>query len=115
MAKRGRPRKMTQLELPTLEKSYEEKKQSILNGLREMEDSEIYTQGENVMADERKLKIMTRGINKQSTFGIEGDKPAQIVEDDVNAYLLDGYELKEVYMIGNTPDLINLMFVLVKP
>ena len=96
MAMRGRPPKMKQLELPTLE-------------------NPNIDLGENVMAEERKLKIMTRGINKRDMFGMEGDLPGKLVEDAVNEYLLVGYELKEVYMIANTPDLINLLFILVKP
>ena len=96
MAQRGRPPKMRQLELPTLENPNVE-------------------QGENVMDDERKLKIIVRGINKKDMFGPEGDLPGKVVEDYVNSYLVNGYELNQVYMIANTQDLINLLFILTKP
>lgn len=95
MATRGRPRKMKQLELPTLE-------------------NPNIDQGENVMADEKKIKIMARGINKKGMFGAEGDIPNEIVEQQVNEYLVAGYKLMQVYMVGNTPDLINLLFILTK-
>jgi len=94
MAQRGRPPKMRQLELPALENS---------------------KQGENVMAEEGKLKIIARGINKKDMFGTEGDIPARLVEQYVGQYLDTGYELKQVYMIENTPDVINLLFILVRP
>lgn len=95
MATRGRPRKMKQLELPTLEN----------------QNTDL---GENVMADEKKIKIMARGINKKGMFGAEGDIPNEIVEQQVNEYLVAGYKLMQVYMVGNTSDLINLLFILTK-
>lgn len=94
MAQRGRPR-MKQLELPTLE-------------------NPNIDQGENVMAEEGKLKIIARGINKKGMFGTEGDIPAALVEQYVGQYLDNGYSVKEVYMIENSPDLINLLFILVR-
>jgi len=85
---------MKQLELPTLEYP-------------------IKT-GENVMADEAKIKHVVRGINKKGMYGAEGDMPVAEVEKTLTQYVDAGYVLKEVYMIGNTPDLINLLYIFVK-
>jgi hypothetical protein len=93
MAQRGRPPKMRQLELPTLENS---------------------NQGENVMAEDFPIKHVVRGINKKGMFGTEGDMPVEAVEQTLAQYVDAGYKLKEVYMIGNTPDLINLLYIFVK-
>lgn len=93
MSPRGRP-KMQQLELPTLENQTEEL-------------------GENVM-EEYGVKHVIRGINKKNMFGMEGDLPVELVEQAVNKYLAEGYKLLNVYMIANTPDLINLLYILVK-
>lgn len=91
---RGRPRKMKQLELPTLE-------------------NPNIDQGENVM-EEYGVKHVIRGINKKNMYGMEGDLPVADVEQAVGKYLAEGYKLLNVYMIANTPDLINLLYILVK-
>lgn len=94
MSPRGRP-KMQQLELPTLENQTEEL-------------------GENVMDEEYGIKHVIRGINKRNMFGMEGDVPAEVAEQAVAKYLHEGYKVLNVYMIANTPDLINLLYILVK-
>jgi len=94
MAQRGRPRKMKQLESPTLENPNVE--------------------GEAVMADEMKIKHLVYGINKRNTFGTDGDLPAPVVEQKVNEYLVAGWKLNQVYMIANDPNFINLLYILTK-
>ena len=94
MAQRGRPRKMKQLELPPLEN------QNI--------------QGEAVMANEMKIKHVMRGINKKGMYGAEGDVPVAEVEKTLTEYTNAGYKLLNVYMIANTSDLINLLYISVK-
>jgi hypothetical protein len=71
-------------------------------------------QGENVMSDEFPIKHVVRGINKKGMYGVEGDIPVEAVEATLAHYVNAGYTLKEVYMIGNTPDLINLLYIFVK-
>ena len=94
MAQRGRPRKMKQLELPTLENPNVE-------------------QGENVMADLLPIRHVVRGINKKGMYGAEGDLPAEVVEATLAKYYADGYRLDQVYLIDNKPDYINLLYVFV--
>jgi len=94
MAQRGRPRKMKQLELPTLENQN--------------------TQGETVMENEMKIRHVVRGINKKGMYGAEGDIPVSEVEKTLTEYTNAGYKLLNVYMIVNTPDLINLLYIFVK-
>ena len=94
MAQRGRPSKMRQLELPTLENPNVE-------------------QGENVMA-ELKIKHVVRGINKKNMWGVEGDMPVEEVEKTLTQYVDAGYKLINVYMIANMPDFVNLLYIFVK-
>jgi hypothetical protein len=91
----GRPRKMKQLALPTLE-------------------NPNVDQGENVMADELKIKHVVRGINKKGMYGTEGDMPVEAVEQTLTQYVNAGYRLLNTYMLANTPDLINLLYIFVK-
>jgi hypothetical protein len=86
---------MKQLELPTLENPNVER-------------------GENVMVDELKVKHVVRGINKKGMWGVEGDMPVSEVEKTLTEYTNAGYKLLNVYMIANTPDLINLLYIFVK-
>ena len=95
MAQRGRPSKMRQLELPTLENPNVE-------------------QGENVMETVKlPVRHVMRGINKNNTYGSNGDVPADVVEQRLSEYYADGYVLKEVYMLLNDPNFVNFMYILI--
>lgn len=91
MSPRGRPRKTNQLELPTLENP----------------NADI---GEATM----EIKHIVRGINKKGMWTQEGDMPVEAVEQYLNDMFSQGWQLKEVYMLQNTPDYINLLYILVR-
>lgn len=93
--KRGRPPKMVQLALPNMQ--IKEKQENIKMAVQ----------------NEYKIKHIIRAISKTGSQMGDAEPLAQ-VEAYISQYLESGYKLVFVYMIGQDPEMINLLYVLAK-
>jgi len=63
---------------------------------------------------ESRLKIIQRGISKTGLETLEGAISASQVEQHISIWLNKGFRLAYVKYVGETPEFIQLLFVLVK-
>jgi len=61
-----------------------------------------------------RLKIIQRGISKTGLETLEGAISASQVEQHISIWLNKGFRLAYVKYVGETPEFIQLLFVLVK-
>jgi len=86
---------MKQLEFPTLENTYE--------------------QGENVMVDERKFKQIIRPLDKQGVGNpLMGTYSADGIDEYVSSYLNSGWKVQSVHYLGSAPEAWHVLYVLVR-
>lgn len=92
--KRGRPPKMQQLQFHNMQ--IKEKQENV-----------------KMVTGEYKIKHIIRAISK-TNMPMGDAEPLPQVEAYISQYLENGYKLIFVYMLGQDPEMINLLYVLAK-
>jgi hypothetical protein len=70
--------------------------------------------GERKLMAEQKLKLIVRSISKTGMVTAEGAVPVHEVEAYVSTFLAEGFRVLNAVYMGETPEFITMLFVLVK-
>jgi hypothetical protein len=88
-------------------------KQLKLDGL-DFQNIVVHGSGDTISMAEQKLKLIVRSISKTGMITAEGAVPVQEVETYVSAFLAEGFRVLNAVYMGETPEFITMLFVLVK-